>query len=86
MNNVPHWWNWELELSPHVLKRMVDRGFSEVGLRLVMAKATDVESNDETGRWVVRTTHESRPWNVIVEPDWMDRSSEVIAAYPVNDT
>ena len=22
------WWDWELELSAHLLKRMVDRGFS----------------------------------------------------------
>lgn len=25
----PEWWHWEIELSPHLLKRMADRGFSE---------------------------------------------------------
>ena len=30
----PEWWDWELELTPHVEKRMEDRSFSEVDLRL----------------------------------------------------
>jgi hypothetical protein len=25
----PEWWEWELELTPHVEKRMEDRGFTE---------------------------------------------------------
>jgi hypothetical protein len=25
----PHWWQWELELTPHLMKRMIDRGFNE---------------------------------------------------------
>ena len=29
----PIWWSWELELSAHLLERMVDRNFTEVGLR-----------------------------------------------------
>lgn len=32
----PDWWNFELELSPHVEERMIDRGFSEVDLRLMI--------------------------------------------------
>jgi hypothetical protein len=36
----PTWWDWELELSPHVLKRMVDRGFSEVELRAMLEEAS----------------------------------------------
>jgi hypothetical protein len=32
----PEWWTWELELSPHLLRRMLDRGFSEVDLRIMM--------------------------------------------------
>ena len=26
----PEWWDWELELTPHVEKRMEDRTFTEV--------------------------------------------------------
>ena len=32
----PEWWNWELELSPHLLKRMVDRRFTEVDVRRML--------------------------------------------------
>ena len=32
----PEWWDWELELTPHVEKRMEDRTFSEVDLRLML--------------------------------------------------
>jgi hypothetical protein len=27
----PEWWFWDLEFTPHLLKRMVDRRFIEVG-------------------------------------------------------
>ena len=28
----PHWWDWELDLTPHLLKRMEDRDFNELDL------------------------------------------------------
>ena len=31
--NWPTWWDWELEMTPHVERRMEDRNFSEVELR-----------------------------------------------------
>lgn len=36
----PSWWDWELEFSPHLLKRMIDRQFSEVDLRRMLEHAT----------------------------------------------
>jgi hypothetical protein len=39
MREWPSWWSWELELSPHLLKRMVDRQFSEVDLRRMLEHA-----------------------------------------------
>ena len=36
----PAWWDWEIELSPHLLKRMVDRRFTEVDLRRMLERAT----------------------------------------------
>lgn len=80
----PDWWNWELELSPHVLKRMVDRNFSEVELRTMMETATSVHEAEEPGRWVVRTVHEAHPWEVIVEPDSTDKLLVVVTAYPLD--
>jgi hypothetical protein len=36
MSEWPQWWSWELELSPHLMKRMADRGFDETELRLML--------------------------------------------------
>jgi hypothetical protein len=80
----PKWWNWDLELSPHLLKRMLDRSFSEVDLRCMMESATGLHENDEPGRWVVETTHESESWEVIVEPDSEDKLLVIITAYATN--
>jgi hypothetical protein len=80
----PEWWEWELELSPHLLKRMVDRGFSETDLRAMMHGATACRPADEAGRWIVATRHNDRRWEVIVEPDSSDKLLVVITAYPVD--
>ena len=81
MAEWPEWWKWELELSPHLLKRMLERGFSETDLRLMMENTTAVRADDAPGRWIVETIHDSRPWNIIVEPDPADRLLVVITAY-----
>ena len=83
MTECPEWWDWELELSPHLLKRMLDRGFSEVDLRGMMERASGLHEDDEPGRWVVETKHDSESWAVIVEPDAGDRLLVVITAYPL---
>lgn len=83
MTNWPEWWNWDLELSPHLLKRMIDRGFTETDLRTVMEAAVRLRPADEPGRWLVESSHESRAWHVIVEPDTIDKLVVVITAFPV---
>lgn len=35
--NWPAWWAWELEITPHVEKRMEPRGFTEIELREMLA-------------------------------------------------
>ena len=81
--NWPAWWDWELELSSHVLKRMVDRGFSEVDLRSMMSAAMNLREDQQPGRYVVETSHDKRRWEVIVEPDPTDQLLIVITAYSV---
>ena len=83
MPKWPEWWEWELELSPHLLKRMIDRGFTETDLRKMMAQAIGLREDAGPGRWVVEAEHDSRPWHVIVEPDTMDKLLVVITAFPV---
>jgi hypothetical protein len=81
----PEWWEWELELSAHLLKRMVDRGFSEIDLRLMMENAIGiVEDEVAPGRWIVETRHAGEQWHVIVEPDFGDQVVVVVTAYGVN--
>ena len=36
----PSWWDFELELSSHLLKRMKDRGFTETDLREMLEAAS----------------------------------------------
>ena len=79
----PSWWGWELELSSHVLKRMVERSFTEVDLRTMLERASGVRRDVVDGRWVVETQHESRNWAVILEPDEEDRLVVVVTAYSV---
>lgn len=82
MTNWPEWWDWALELSPHVLKRMIDRGFTETDLRTMMDAAVSLRPAAEPGRWLVETSLESRPWHVVVEPDAIDELVVVITAFP----
>ncbi len=48
--DFPEWWDWPLELSPHVLKRMVDRGFSEADLRTMLEDAQGISEDAAPGR------------------------------------
>ena len=84
MKEWPEWREWELELSPHLLKRMLDRSFSEVDLRVMMERASGVHEDRQPGRWVLETKRDTKPWEIIVEPDSEDRLLVVITAYPVD--
>lgn len=79
----PEWWDWELDLSlPHLLKRMVDRKFSESDLRTMLDDAQGYRRDHEEGRYAIETRHENRPWLVIVEPYPEDEILIIITAYP----
>ena len=83
MSEWPEWWSWEIELSGHLLRRMMDRELSETDLRLMLEEAIGYHPNYEPGRYVIETRHEGIPWEVIVEPDPADRVVVVITAYRV---
>ena len=79
----PSWWEWELDCTnPHLLKRMVDRGFSEIDLREMLETASDYEADHAQGRWLIHTIHSDRPWDVVVEPDESLKLLVVVTAYP----
>ena len=79
----PDWWKWDLELSPHLLDRMEDRGFTEVELRVMLVRARRLSRDIVPGRWRVLTSLRQRRWDVIVEPDPEVRRLVVVTAYPV---
>lgn len=79
----PGWWEWELELTPHVEKRMEDRGFTEVELRDMLERASGFRADVVDGRFVVETRFRSRPWEVVVEPDEVEHLLVVVTAYGV---
>lgn len=79
----PQWWNWELEFTPHLLKRMEDRRFNEVDLRTMLEHAQSYREDIVEGRWVIETRHQEHPWEVIVEPEVASTLLVVVTAYPV---
>jgi hypothetical protein len=78
----PEWWDWELDLSPHLFKRMSDRDFTEIDLRTMLDRAKYCVPDTDEGRWVIITSHRKRAWEIIVEPDFASEVLVVITAYP----
>lgn len=83
MPTWPAWWEWELELSSHLFKRMADRNFSELDVRRMLSIASELRRDIVPERWVVETRHAGTPWEVIVEPDVDAHLLIVITAYPL---
>ena len=79
----PEWWQWELELTPHLERRMEDRDFTEIDLRTMLEQAHSYRPDVLEGRWVIVTRHRREPWEVIVEPDHKAEFLVVVTAYPV---
>lgn len=80
----PEWWDWELEFTPHLEKRMADRDFTEVDLRAMLERASGYRPDVVDERYVIETQLNRSPWEVIVEPDEIDHLLVVVTAYPVN--
>lgn len=82
-DNWPIWWEWELEFSSELPDRMVDRGFTEADLRLMLQEAFEWEVDKEPGRFLVRTRWDGDVWEIPVEPDWETQRLVIITAYRV---
>jgi hypothetical protein len=77
----PDWWDWPIELSPHLVRRMQERGFDEAELREMLADAHAIDPDVAPGRFLVRTKHAGRNWEIVVEPDPVDRVVVIVTAY-----
>jgi hypothetical protein len=62
---------------------MIDRDFTEVDLRAMLERATGLHKDVVPGRWVIETQESRRLWEIILEPDEIERSLVVVTAYPV---
>ena len=80
----PEWRDWKLELSDHVLDRMVDRGFNETDQRTMLAAAESWRPNMSfPGRAIIETRLGGVRWEVAVGPDKAEVVLVVITAYRV---
>lgn len=77
----PDWWEWPLELTPHIEKRMEERGFSEIDLRTMVESPRKILADRFKGRWIIQCHHRNQGWEVIVEPDQEEQLIVVITAY-----
>ena len=77
----PAWWEWELELTPHLFRRMEDRAFSEIDLRRMLENASGFAEDVVPGRFVIFARHANHRWEVIVEPDDAMAMLVVVTAY-----
>jgi hypothetical protein len=77
----PDWWQWDLELSPHLLDRMPERGFTEIDLGGMLDRALGSVQGAWSGRWIISTRFRQEPWKVVVEPDPERRVLVVVTAY-----
>lgn len=80
----PPWWDWELEFSPHLLKRMEDRRFTEMDLRRMLEQSTGYRRDTVAGRWIIQTRHRKQAWEVIAEPLITEKLVLIITAYPLD--
>jgi hypothetical protein len=84
MPTWPDWWEWELELSSHLFKRMAERDFNEIEVRRMLSVASSFRADAVPGRWIIETRHRRKAWEVIVEPDRDAQVLVVVTAYSVS--
>jgi hypothetical protein len=81
----PIWWLWEIEITPHVEKRMLQRDFNELELRTMLHSATSYENDFVDGRYKINTTNKNKIWEIIVEPDFDEHVLVVVTAYKLEE-
>ncbi|HZK79858.1 MAG TPA: DUF4258 domain-containing protein [Humisphaera sp.] len=84
LEDWPAWGEWELDCSnPHLAKRMLDRSFNETDLREMFEHAAGFRPDAAPDRFVIETSRDDKPWEIIVEPDESAEILVVVTAYAV---
>ena len=81
----PEWWKWEIEITPHIEKRMVQRGFNEIDLRTMLHNYTGYNKGREPGRYIILSKMGKLNWEIIVEPDYVQKLLVIVTAYPLEE-
>ena len=81
----PEWWKWEIEITPHIEKRMVQRGFNEIDLRTMLHNSLEFIKDREPGRYIILSKMGIMKWEIIVEPDYDQKLLVVVTAYPLKE-
>jgi len=50
---------------------MLQRDFTQIDLRTMLDRASGYHPDFIEGRWVIKTHHRHRAWEVVVEPDFL---------------
>ena len=79
----PKWWDWDLEISPHLLIRSEQRHFDEVDLRTMIEDAVSMEPELLPDRWRIETKWRRRAWRIVVDVDDHRKRVRVVTAFPV---
>ena len=79
----PQWWEWDLEFTPHIRKRMVQRNFNDIAVREMLDTCRQILPGSEPNRWTVESTYRGSEWHIIVEPDPTSETIVIITAYPI---
>jgi len=82
---LPEWWNWEIEITPHIEKRMISRNFSEIELREMLINAKEFEKDIEDSRYKITSKLRTKKWEIIVEPDYFEKLLVIITAYCIEE-
>ena len=62
---------------------MEDRDFNETDLHGIFQRSKTFKKDIIEGRWVISTQHRQHAWEIIVEPDDIDKLLVIVTAYPV---
>lgn len=67
--------------SNHALKRMVQRDFNEIDVRMMLVVAERVRWGSQPDRWIVSTLHRGDAWEVVIDRDEAAQCLIVVTAY-----
>lgn len=79
----PQWLDWELVLTSHVLRRMAERGLTEVELRTIVEAPASITPAADPSRFEITGRIDQDRWLVVVDADPVAEVLIAVTAYPI---